>query len=116
MLKPHLHLDADNSGKSLYRALLDLGHDVARTPNEWMPLDASDDSQLLGAAAQGRCIFTHNARDFIRLAKEYKRHQGMILATQRWSLSGMIFALVRLLSDTDAQDWIGQVRWLNDWR
>ena len=116
MPRPRLHLDAYTSRKSLYKVLLDLGHDVTRTPNEWMPLDASDDSQLLGATAQGRCIFTHNARDFIQLAKKHKRHQGIILATQRWSLSEMISALDRLLSETETQDWIGQVRWLNDWR
>ncbi len=64
MARPRLHLDADASNKALYAALLARGHDVTRTPNEWIPLDASDDAQLLGAIAQGRCIFTFNARDF----------------------------------------------------
>jgi hypothetical protein len=32
-----------------------------------MPLDASDEQQLLGATAQGRAIFTYNIRDFIVL-------------------------------------------------
>jgi hypothetical protein len=35
--KPSLHLDADASIKALYQALIDRGHDVTRTPNEWMP-------------------------------------------------------------------------------
>ncbi len=116
MPKPRLHLDADTSRKVLHKALQDLGHDVSRTPNEWMPRDASDETQLLGATAQGRCIFTFNARDFAPLAKKHKRHMALILATQRWSLSEMISALDRLLTETDAEDWIGLVRWLNDWR
>jgi hypothetical protein len=46
------------------RALIDRGHDITRTPNEWMALDATDEQQLLGATAQGRCLFTFNVRDF----------------------------------------------------
>jgi len=34
--------------RQLQRALLDRGHDVTRTPNDWMPSDADDESQLLG--------------------------------------------------------------------
>lgn len=116
MSKPHLHLDADTSRKALYRALQDLGHDVTRTPDEWIRWDASDEEQLLGATAQGRCIFTYNARDFVPLAKKHTRHHGIILATQRWALSEMISALDRLLTDTEADEFIGQLRWLNDWR
>ncbi len=46
MSKPRLHLDADVSIKALQKALLERGHDVTRTPNEWMPLDADDETQL----------------------------------------------------------------------
>lgn len=59
MPEPRLHLDADASKKTLYKALLRLGHDVTRTPTDWMPLDASDEAQLLGVTAQGRCLFTY---------------------------------------------------------
>lgn len=45
--KPRLHLDADTSIKSLYEALQLRGHDVTRTPNDWMPKDANDEMQLL---------------------------------------------------------------------
>jgi hypothetical protein len=41
MAKLKLHLDADTSKKALHKALLDRGHDVTHTPNEWMPLDMS---------------------------------------------------------------------------
>jgi hypothetical protein len=80
-------------------------------------LDASDELQLLGATAQGRCIFTFNIRDFLVLADRYPQHGGIILAAQSsWTLSSLIAALDRLLSETQADEWIGQVRWLNQWR
>ena len=111
-----LHLDADTSNKALHKALTVRGHDVTRTPNAWMPLDASDETQLLGATAQGRCIFTFNVKDFIPLAQKYPAHGGVILATQNWPLSELIAALDRLLTETEAEAWVGQVRWLSDWR
>jgi len=115
--KLHLHLDADASSKSLYKALLELGHDVTRTPTEWIPLDASDEQQLLGATAQGRAIFTYNIRDFIALDRLYPNHGGIILAFQKsMGLNETIIALDRVLRETNAEDWIGQVRWLNNWR
>jgi hypothetical protein len=113
---PCLHLDADASSRALQKALLGRGHRVTRTPNDWMPLDASDEAQLLGATAQGCCLFTFNIRDFIALAPKYPRHAGIILAAQRsWTLSTLIITLDRLLTETEAEEWVGQVRWLNDW-
>lgn len=117
MAKPRLHLDADTSSKALQRALQQRGHDVTRTPTEWMADNASDEMQLIGATARDRCIFTYNIADFVRLAKIYPEHHGIILATQhKWTLSALISALDRLLTETEANDWIGQVRWLNEWR
>lgn len=115
--KLHLHLDADTSSKALHNALLERGHDVTRTPTDWMPMDASDEQQLLGATAQGRAIFTYNIRDFIVLGTRYPSHAGIILAYQKsMSLGEIIDALDRVLTETQAEDWIGQTRWLNDWR
>lgn len=71
MLKLKLHLDADTSSKSLHSALVSKRHDVTRTPNDWMSLNASDKTQLLRSTAQGRCIFTFNVRDFIVLSQQY---------------------------------------------
>jgi hypothetical protein len=117
MARPQLHLDADTSIKSLHQALIARGYDVTRTPASWMPLDASDEDQLLGATAQGRCIFTFNIRDFLALTYRYPHHGGIILAAQSsWNLIGLIGALDRLLTETDADAWPGQVRWLNQWR
>ena len=115
--KLHLHLDADTSSKALHNALLERGHDVTRTPAEWISFDASDEGQLLGATAQGRAIFTYNIRDFIVLGERYPHHAGIILARQNsWRLNGLIQALDRALRETDADEWVGQTRWLNDWR
>jgi hypothetical protein len=112
-----LHLDADTSIKSLQAALLVRGLDVTRTPNDWMPLNASDEQQLLGATAQGRVIFTFNIRDFLALAAHYPRHGGILLAAQiAWTLPALMAALTRALTETAPEDWIGQTRWLSNWR
>ncbi|MGH2415119.1 MAG: DUF5615 family PIN-like protein [Microcystaceae cyanobacterium] len=117
MSKTRLHLDADTSNKALHTALVNLGHNVTRTPNDWMALDASDEAQLLGATAQGRCIFTFNIRDFLILSRRYPNHCGIVLAAQNsWSLSTLIAALDCMLTETQALEWIGQVRWLNQWK
>ena len=117
MTRPRLHLDADTSIKALHKALRERGHDVTRTPTAWMPLDADDRTQLLGATAQGRILFTFNISDFLALAKTYPEHHGILLATQnRWTLRELVDTLDRMLSETDTDDWIGQVRWLNDWK
>jgi hypothetical protein len=117
MSKLRLHLDADTSIKALHSTLVSRSYDVTRTPSDWMPLDASDEAQLSGATTQGRCIFTFNIRDFIVLGEQYPQHKGIILAAQSsWTLSSLIAALDRVLSETQEEEWIGQVRWLNQWR
>ena len=117
MAKVKLHLDADTSKKSLHKALIGKGHDVTRTPNSWMPLDASDELQLSQATVQGRAIFTFNVKDFIALDQEQFQHRGIILAAQNsWTLSELIAALDVLLFEEDSANWIGQVRWLTQWR
>ncbi len=116
MRRPRLHLDADTSYRVLQQTLSQRGHDVTRTPNAWMPSNATDEQQLLGATAQGRCIFTFNIRDFMQLARIYPAHGGIILAQQQdWTLAGLIVALDHLLTHTQAEAWPGQVRWLNTW-
>ncbi|MCP3956323.1 MAG: hypothetical protein GY719_00570 [bacterium] len=117
MAEVRLHLDADASRKVLWKSLVDRGHDVTRTPNPWMPLDASDESQLLGATAQGRAIFTFNVRDFSVLARMHPHHRGIVLAAQsRWRFPDLLAALDRFLSEAEADGISGQVRWLNSWR
>jgi hypothetical protein len=117
MARPLLHLDADSSIRALHAALRSRGYDVTRTPNVWMPPDAMDVEQLLGSTAPGRILFTFNIPDFQVLARRYPAHAGISLAAQRsWTLSGLITALDRVRSETTAEAWNGQVRWLNQWR
>jgi hypothetical protein len=97
--KPRLHLGADTSKKSLFKSLVARGHDVTRTPNEWMALDANDTEQLLGATAQGRVIFTFNARDYVELARRYPRHAGIVLSAQK-PMPELLAALDRMLNET----------------
>jgi len=62
-------------------------------------------------------LFTFNVRDFSILARKYPQYNGILLANQSlWSLAALTAALDRALSETDATDWRGQVRWLNDFR
>ncbi len=115
--RPRLHLDADTSIRALQPGLTARGHDVTRTPNPWMPADADDETQLLGATSQGRCLFTFNVAHFSALAERHPHHVGLLLAAQsRWSLGDLIAALDRALAETHEADWMGQVRWLNQWR
>ena len=116
MAETRLHLDADVSYRVLQRVLLERGHDVTRTPCEWMPLDASDETQLLGATAHQRCILTFNIGDFMRLAQVHPHHGGIVLAQQKaWDPASLIAALDKLLTQTRAEEWPSCVRWLNDW-
>ena len=117
MTKIWLHLDADSSRRDLYEALLSRGHDVTRTPEKGLPRDASDQYQLLWAAAHDRVLFTFNVKDYIQLAGEMAEHHGIILASQRsFTISELIAALDRVLNEIEAGEWKGQVRWLSDWR
>jgi hypothetical protein len=117
MAKPRLHLDADASRKDLHAALISKGHDVTRTPALGLALDASDEFQLLWASAHDRVIFTFNVVDFLQLARRIPEHRGILLASQQsHSLRELIALLDRVLTGTEAEDWVGQVRWLSDWK
>ena len=115
--KPRLHLDADTSIRQLQRALIERGHDVTRTPNDWIAAEADDEAQLLGATGQGRVIFTFNVRDYVVLAERHPHHGGIALAAQRqWTVSAVIGALDRMLTETTAEEWVGQVHWIARWK
>jgi hypothetical protein len=117
MARPRLHLDADASRKDLHKALIAKGHDVTRTPGPGLPLDASDEVQLLWASAHERVSFTFNIGDFLQVSRRITGHRGILLASQQsFSLGELIALLDRVLSETEAGDWIGEVRWLSDWK
>ena len=115
MTRPRLHLDADVSRKALLEALIRRGHDVTRTPQGDLPDNADDDYQLLWATGQGRIIFTNNIRHFIHKTNKFPNHTGIVLAHRdSFTISQLIDILDRMLSETTAEEWVGQVRWLSD--
>jgi len=117
MSKLRLHLDADASRKDLHAALVSKGHDITRTPASGLPVDASDEFQLLWASAHDRVLFTINIEDFLQLARRLPEHRGILLASQQsHSLRELIALLDRVLTETIAEDWAGKVRWLSDWK
>ncbi len=118
MARPRLHLDADTSRKDLFTALISKGHDVTRPPAPGLALDASDRRfQLLWASAHDRVLFTFNISDFQQLARKIPEHRGILLASQQsFTLKELINLLDHVLTETDADEWVGQVRWLSDWR
>jgi hypothetical protein len=76
-----------------------------------------DDFQLLWATAQGRIIFTHNIRDFIDKTRFYPHHNGILLAHRSsYSLADLIHLIDRALKTTSDEEWVGQIRWLSDWK
>jgi hypothetical protein len=117
MARPRLHLDADASRKDLHAALVSKSHDVTRTPVSGLPTDAGDEFQLLWASAHDRVLFTFNIGDFLQLARRLPEHRGILLASQQsFSVGELIALLDRVLTETESEDWVGQVRWLSDWR
>lgn len=114
MTKPRLHLDSDASDAKLETELLKRGHDVTRTPNEWIQPSADDEEQLQKASARGRALFTYNIRHFMPLAKSGIHHAGIIVSPQH-SLSRILKALDRFLNESSAEEMENQVRWLSDW-
>ncbi len=122
MSKPRLHLDADTSRRALLYALVARGHDVTRTPQADLPEDTApeaggDEYQLFWATAHGRIIFTNNVKDFIHKTEAFPQHAGIIVAAKEsYTLSQLIILLDCVLSETEAEDWVGQVRWLSDWK
>lgn len=114
MSKPKLHLDEDASRNALFKALISNGHDVTRTPNEWINKRAKDEEQLQKASEQGRSIFSYNAKDFLRIAKQITKHKGIIVS-KRKPFSIILKALNSFFNESSAEEMENQVRWLSDW-
>lgn len=111
-----LHLDMDASRKDLYKALLEKGYDVTRTPNKDLSEDASDEMQLMWATSHQRVIFTFNIKDYIFLSKKHPFHGGILLANQsKTTIQQLIRVLSKIVAETSNENWVGQVRWIKDW-
>jgi len=62
-------------------------------------------------------LFTFNIKDFVNLAKKHPFHSGIILANQNSIAIGqLVSALSKIMAETTAESWAGQVRWIRDWK
>jgi len=103
--------------RDVSQALIKKGHDVTRTPNNDVAQDFSDEYQLLWATSHRRILLSFNIKDYIRLAKLHPYHSGILLANQKSTRPApLILVLDRILNETAAEDWVGQVRWINEWQ
>ena len=112
-----LYLDEDVR-KLLAIILRDRGYDVISAVE--VPLiGVSDRKQLEFAAQENRAILTHNIRDFIMLAREYKSaskpHSGIIVSDQL-ELGELLNRCLRLLSSTPYEKILNTVVWLQDFK
>lgn len=114
MSKPKLHLDEDASSDDLYENLISNGHDVTRTPSDWIQKKASDEEQLQKASENDRSIFSFNAKHFVRIAKKTSQHKGILVSKQK-AFSIILKALNRFFKESSAEEMEDQVRWLSDW-
>lgn len=108
-----LYLDEDVSDR-VASALRLRGFDVlsAHDVERW---GLSDQEQLRGATAEGRCVFTFNAPYFCRLHTEWMRqdqeHCGIIVSDQL-PIGEVTRRLLRLLNSISADEMRNQVYWL----
>ena len=113
-----LYLDEDTISRALIRALRARGVDVL-TAQEAEQMGASDDEQLVFAAAQGRTIFTFNTRDFAALHTEYlsrqQTHAGIIVSDQI-QVGLIVKRLLKLLDAKSAEEMQNWLEFLSNWR
>ena len=102
----------------LASALRERGFD-ARHVYEVQRGELSDANQLEYAAQKQRAILTHNAADFVGLAREYyesnRSHAGMILSPQI-SKGELVRRTCNLFETLSAEEAVDTVRYLSDYR
>ena len=112
-MRPRLLLDEDVHG-ALAPALRKRGYDVVHVVEE-KRLGLSDESQLVHAAAQGRCLMTFNVGDFVQLHNRWagsgRGHAGIVVSRQL-PVGETLRRLLILLQREDAESMNGQVLFL----
>lgn len=72
----------ENFPLATVRFLRAMGHDVLTTADTGKSnLGIPDEEVLEFASEQGRCVLTHNRKDFKRLHQQSARHAGIIICT-----------------------------------
>lgn len=116
MASLRLYMDEDASEHAVILGLRARGVDLLSTA-EANRLGTSDADQLGFAAAEGRAIYTFNARDFARLHREYleqgRSHAGIIvIPEQRYSIGEKIRRLAALVHSVTAQSMIDHIEFV----
>ena len=115
MQKVRLYLN-ENLSWRISRALRGYGYDVISSHESDMDTE-SDEAQFEFAVSQGRAIVTNNFRDFAVLHQQYMHeqtsHYGIVFTT-KCPLSTMIHRLRNLLEAVSQEEFINQIRWLNE--
>jgi Domain of unknown function (DUF5615) len=119
MSKILLYLDEDSMDEDFVQALKSRSVDVFTVTDAGM-LHRSDEEQLDWANANGRVIFSFNARDFYKLhivrLEQNLFHRGIILdPQQRYGIGDLMRGVLRLINSTSAEEMQGQVEFLSDW-
>jgi hypothetical protein len=114
-----LYLDEDSMSDALIATLRTLGVDVL-SALEANLISAADEEQLAFAAAQRRCLYSYNVRDFYRLHYECLQggnsHAGIILCQQQqFSVGEQSRRIERLAAALSAQEMTDRVEFLGAW-
>jgi predicted nuclease of predicted toxin-antitoxin system len=119
MSKILLYIDEDSMDEDFVQALKSRNVDVLTVADIGM-LHKSDEEQLDWASANGRIIFSFNARDFYRLhtlrLEKNLPHGGIILAPQqRYGIGDLMRGVLQLINSMSAEEMKGQVEFLSNW-
>ncbi len=118
-MKIALYFDEDSQDSDLVQALRLREVDIATSAEAGMN-GREDREQLEFAAAQGRALYSFNARDFYRLhtqlLAEGKSHAGIILAPQQqYSVGEQMRRLLKLIAAKSPDEMKDQVEFLSAW-
>jgi hypothetical protein len=112
-------LDEDVLREALIRGLRARDIDL-RTASEAQMLRRRDEDHLRLATAEGRVLFSFNARDYHRLHTQWmerrQSHAGVVLAVQeQHSIGELIRRLVHLASALSAEEMRNRIEFLGQW-
>jgi len=112
-------LDAHISGRTVGKALSEVGHDMRALDSEAELEGLSDPEVLELAAAEGGVLVTANIRDFEPILREWagesRSHAGVILvpsSVRNETFGVLISGVEETLADTAQEDWVDRVAWI----
>lgn len=114
-----LYFDEDSQDSDVVRDVRFRGLDILTSHEAGMD-HRNDEDQLDFAMAEGRILYSFNAKDFNRIHIEYithnKPHAGIIISQQhRYSLGEQMRRLTRIVNARTAEQMINQLEFLSNW-